>query len=83
MRIKGVELHPPVKKAKGQEKLFFFEKLLSASVSRVRQPIESFLNWIEEHTSLQVASKVRSLNGLLVHVLGRLAAAMFLFILNS
>lgn len=79
----GMTLHTPVKKAKGQEELFLFEKLLSTSVSRVRQPIESFFNWIEEHTGIQVASKVRALNGLLVHVFGRLAAAMFLFILNS
>lgn len=79
----GMDLHTPVKKAKGQEELFLFEKLLSSSVSRVRQPIESFFNWIEEHTGIQIASKVRSLNGLLVHVFGRLAAAMLLFILNS
>ena len=49
----------------------------------LRFSIESFFNWLEEYTGIQVASKVRSLNGLLVHVFGRLTAAMFLFILNS
>jgi len=76
-------LHTPPKKAKGQEKLRMFEQLLSTSVSRVRQPIESFFSWLEEKTGIQMASKVRSLNGLLVHVYGRLTAAMYLMIFNS
>lgn len=41
-----------------------------------RQPIESFFNWVESKTGIQIASKVRSLNGLLVHVFGKLAAAL-------
>lgn len=44
----------------------------------MRHPIESLFNWIEEKTSIQTASKVRSYNGLLVHVFGKVAAAMFL-----
>jgi len=36
------------------------------------------LNWVEEKTGIEIASKVRSYRGLLVHVFGRLAAAMFL-----
>jgi hypothetical protein len=73
----------PCKKAKGQEKLYMFEQLWSTSVSRVRQPIESFFNWLEQKTGIQIASKVRSLNGLLVHVYGRLAAAMYVLSFNS
>jgi hypothetical protein len=42
------------------------------------QPVESIFNWIEEKTGIEIASKVRSYQGLLVHVFGRLAAAMFL-----
>jgi len=49
----------------------------SRAVSRVRQPIESLFNWIEEKAGIEMASKVRSSQGLLVHVFGRLAAAMF------
>ena len=48
----------------------------------MRQPIESLFNWIEEKTGIQCASKVRSYQGLLVHVFGRLAAAMYLLVFN-
>ena len=68
----------PIKKAKGQAYLDAADQWWSTAVSRVRQPIESLFNWIEEKTGIQRASKVRSSNGLLVHVFGRLAAAMYL-----
>lgn len=68
----------PVKKAKGQDFLETADQWLSTAVSRVRQPIESLFNWIEEKTGIQSACKVRSYNGLMVHVFGRLAAAMWL-----
>lgn len=73
----------PTKKAKGQEKLRMFDQLWSTSVSRVRQPIESFFSWLERKTGIQIASNVRSLNGLLVHVYGRLSAAMYMLSFNS
>jgi len=76
-------LMTPPKKATGQEKLQMFEQLLATSVSRIRQPIESFFNWLQEKTGIQIASKVRSLNGLLVHGYGRLAAAMYMLRFNS
>lgn len=74
----GLTMLTPAKKAKGQERLDAADQLWSTAVSRVRQPIESLFNWIEEKTGIQRASKVRSSNGLLVHVFGRLAAAMWL-----
>ncbi|MBF0413197.1 MAG: transposase [Desulfamplus sp.] len=55
-----------------------FESALSTLVSQVRQPIESLFNWIQEKTGIQVASKVRSFRGLMVHVFGKIAATMFL-----
>lgn len=79
----NAEIYTPVKKKKGQENLYLFEQLLSTSVSRVRQPIESLFNWIQEKTHIQVASKVRSSKGLMVHIFGRLAAALFLLAFNS
>jgi Transposase DDE domain len=69
----------PVKKPKGQEHLDAAEAWYSRAVSRVRQPIESIFNWIEEKTGIETASKVRSYQGLLVYVFGRLAAAMFMW----
>jgi hypothetical protein len=67
----------PVKRQKGQEPLDTADRWLSRAVSQVRQPVESMFNWIEEKTGIEIASKVRSFQGLLVHVFGRLAAAMF------
>ena len=39
-------------------------------------------SWLEEKTGIEVASKVRSYKGLMVHVFGRLAAAMALLAFN-
>jgi len=79
----GLDVLTPVKKKKGQEHLSAADKLFSEVVSRVRQPIESLFNWIDEKTGIQCASKVRSYRGLLVHAFGRLAAAMLLLAFNS
>ncbi|MCS3700180.1 hypothetical protein GGQ20_001489 [Salinibacter ruber] len=77
-----LDLLTPVKKDKGQNTLPAADKLLSEAVGRIRQPIESLFNWINEKTGIQRASKVRSYQGLLVHAFGRLAAAMLLLALN-
>jgi len=78
----NLDLLTPVKKDKGQNTLPAADKLFSEAISRVRQPIESLFNWINEKTGIQRASKVRSYQGLLVHAFGRLAAAMLLLALN-
>lgn len=49
--------------------------LFSTCVSRIRQPIESFFNWLIEKTDFQRASKTRSTAGLFLHVYGKIAAA--------
>lgn len=54
--------------------------LFSTAVSRIRQPIEALFNWLIEKTDIQRASRVRSTNGLLVHVFGRIAAAYIFLI---
>ena len=51
---------------------------LSTAISQIRQPIESLFNWVQEKTGIQIASKVRSYQGLMVHVFGKLAAALFI-----
>jgi len=71
----------PVKLVKGQSKLerqFIkaADELFSTAVSKMRQPIESFFNWLIEKTDIQRASKVRSSKGLIVHVFGKIAAAI-------
>lgn len=78
-------MYTPVKDVKGQsqwEKNFdkAYNDLFSKAVSTIRQPIESFFNWLIEKTDIQKASKVRSTKGLLVHVYGKLAAAFIYLI---
>jgi len=87
-RLEAVEnsiMFTPVKGIKGQtdwEKQFAkaANDLYSQAVSAVRQPIESFFNWLIEKTDIQRASKVRSTKGLLVHVFGKVAAAFIALI---
>ncbi len=82
-REQDLEMLTPAKKKRGQPYLSAAQQLWSEAVSRVRQPIESLFSWINEKTGIQCASKVRSYRGLLVHVFGRLAAAMLLLTFNS
>ena len=88
----NLAFYTPVKKKKGQDRLPAFQgiterpaadQVLSRAVSRTRQPIESLFGWIDEKTSIQTACKVRSYNGLIVHIFGRLAAACFLLAFYS
>lgn len=74
-------IYTPVKLVKGEsEALRQFNKaadnLFSKAVSAVRQPIESFFNWLIEKTNIQKASKVRATDGLILHVFGSIAAAL-------
>lgn len=73
-----VMLLTPVKKEKGQDVLDVADQWLSTAISQIRQPIESLFNGVNEKTGIQMASKVRSYQGLMVHVFGRLAAALFI-----
>ncbi|PKP28430.1 MAG: transposase [Bacteroidetes bacterium HGW-Bacteroidetes-18] len=69
----------PIKGIKGKSAVlkqrdFAYENLYSKAVSAIRQPIESFFNWINEKTQIQNTSKVRSFKGLIVHIFGKLTA---------
>ncbi len=54
----------------------------SKAVSSVRQPIESFFNWLNEKTTYQRAQKVRSTAGVLIHIWGKIAIAFISLIFN-
>ena len=71
----GVQIRTPRKKQCGDT--LFTGDTMSTFVSSVRQPIESFFNWLSDLTNIQAASKVRSSQGLLLHIFGRVAFAMF------
>ena len=80
-----IEMPTPVKAIKGQceelkQRDKAFNDLFSTAVSKVRQPVESFFNWLNEKTTIQRATKVRSTKGLLVHIFGKLAIA-FLYLI--
>ena len=77
----------PIKGIKGKHEALkqrdcAYENLFSRAVSSVRQPIESFFNWINQKTQIQNASNVRSVNGLIVHIFGKLTACFLKPILN-
>jgi len=55
-----------------------FNELFNKAVSSVRQPIESLFNWINELTQIQNASKVRSENGLKLHLYGKITVALMI-----
>ena len=77
-REQNTEMITPIKKKKGQEFLDSADKLFSTAVSKIRQPMESFFQWLNEKTGIQNASKVRSTKGLFVHIFGRISVALFL-----
>jgi hypothetical protein len=81
MQQRGNMLLTPIKDKKGWEAVLkqkdqAFNDLFNKAVSSLRQPIESLFNWINELTHIQNASKVRSYNGLMLHLYGKLAAAL-------
>lgn len=81
----NIEMLTPVKAIKGQteqerQRNKAYNDLFSTAVSKLRQPIESFFNWLNEKTNIQRAHKVRSTSGLLVHTMGKIAIAFIYLI---
>ena len=72
------DLMTPIKKQKNQTFIDSADRLYSRAVSRIRQPIESLFNWLQEKKKIQIASKVRSTKGLLIHVFGRFSAGLMM-----
>ena len=75
-------LYAPKKKPQGTE-LSATEKYYNRLVSRLRQPIESFFNWLIDKTEIQRAGTVRSTEGLMIHCFGKLTFAFYLLVFNS
>ncbi|MEN9918919.1 MAG: hypothetical protein RL662_1355 [Bacteroidota bacterium] len=81
----NIEMLTPVKAIKGQpeqerQRNKAYYDLFSTAVSKVRQPIESLFNWLNEKTKIQRAHKVRSTSGLLIHTMGKIAIAFIYLI---
>jgi hypothetical protein len=84
--VQKPEMLTPVRTVKTEVKrITRFNKatneLFSTAVSRVRQPIEAFFNWLNEITNIQRAHKVRSTSGLLIHAIGKIVVAFIHLIL--
>ncbi len=80
LKTNNIILRTPFKAIKNENPMITqrekaFRDFYSSSVSRIRQPIESLFNWLIEKTQIQRAQKVRSLNGMLLHVWGKIAIA--------
>lgn len=69
------------KKPKGKE-LSKSEKSYNRLVSKFRQPVESFFNWLIDRTDIQRAGRVRSTEGLMLHCWGKLTFAAYLLVFN-
>lgn len=79
----ALQIYTPIQRKRNDPPLNEMHILWNSSVSRIRQPIESLFNWLQEKTGIQNASKVRSTKGLLVHLFGRIAAALCILMFNS
>ena len=81
----NIYMFAPIKLVKGETEVVrqrekAFRDLYGVAVSTIRQPVESFFNWLNEKAQIQNAQKVRSTKGLMVHVFGKIAAAfIYLF----
>lgn len=82
LKEQQTSLYTPIKKPKGKE-LTEEEKYYNRLVSKIRQPIESFFNWLIYKTDIQRASKVRSTEALFIHCFGKLTFAFYLLVFNS
>lgn len=67
-KANGTVILTPYKRKRGKKIVDSADSIASTAISRIRQPIESLFNQIDEKVKLQNASKVRSLNGVLTHI---------------
>jgi len=81
----NIQMLTPIKLVKGESDCIrqregAYRDLFGSAVSKVRQPVESFFNWLNEKTQIQNAQKVRSTEGLAIHIFGKIAAAFIYLI---
>ena len=83
LQKQGGDLQTPIKRKPKAPPLTDKQKTYSKNISKRRQPIEALFAWIQQKTHIQEASLVRSLQGLLIHLLGRLTVTMYLLKVQS
>lgn len=82
-----MDLFAPIKDVKGMPECLrqrdkAYKDLYGTAVSKVRQPIEAFFNWLIEKSNIQNAQKVRSAAGLWAHTFGKLTIALLTCVFN-
>ena len=77
----GITLRTPQKQLKGTA-LNEWQKYYNRCVSRLRQPIEGFFNWLQKKTQIHLASTVRSDDALNIHCWGKLSVAYLILVFN-
>ncbi len=76
------ELVVPVKQKRNGPPLALFDRAYNTLHSATRQPIESLVAWINRKTHIQNASKVRSVDGLFMHIALKMVAVVLMLIFN-
>ena len=76
---RNIRIFTPVKLRNGQKRLDSADSYFSAAVSRAKQALESFFNWVQAKTNIQNASFVRSDQGLIAFVWARIASLLFFY----
>jgi len=80
-QLYNIEVIPCQKRRTNQEYLRSDQKIQNTLVSKAKQTVESFFNWLEVNTDIQIASKTRSTKGVLKHIYSRIATALFKIVL--
>jgi Transposase DDE domain len=85
LQTQQIYLQTPIKDKKGESEMEkqrnkATKNAINTCIARVRQPIESFFAWVNQKTNLQNASKVRSKNGLMLHIFGKIAVAILILL---
>jgi hypothetical protein len=78
----AIEWRTPYKRSRNEQRIPPGEALWSSFCRSLRQPIESLFDWINDQVGLSNAARVRSDAGLWLHCFGKLAAALYFFILR-
>jgi hypothetical protein len=76
-----IDLMPIHKRIRGEAEHDAHWHYFNTALSRIRQPIEAAFNWLIERTGIQNAAKCRSTTGLLLHVFGKIATALYILLL--
>jgi hypothetical protein len=77
-----VNLITPYKRKKNGNPLTLFRKAYNTLHAKMRQPIENLFAWINEKTHINIANKVRSIDGLFYHIHVKMVTALLLMIVK-